>query len=156
MCRDLFNKAHLLPCGHSFCPACVREAWGASGSSAVQEGGKRHFVCRQCQEEQQLVLCDGCPPGGESERAVAVKTCLRCEVSLCTQHLQPHLDCPAFSSHLLVEPLGDLSRRRYAVDWHAVARTTGGCDCDKNTQSTLPFLPPLLCFVFMIESAPLP
>lgn len=43
---------------------------------------------------------------------MAVKTCLRCEVSLCAQHLQPHLDQPAFSSHLLVDPVGDLSLRR--------------------------------------------
>lgn len=43
---------------------------------------------------------------------MAVKTCLRCEVSLCADHLQPHLERPAFSSHLLVDPLGDLSHRR--------------------------------------------
>ncbi|XP_076151888.1 E3 ubiquitin-protein ligase TRIM7 [Alosa pseudoharengus] len=110
MCRDLFNKAHLLPCGHSFCPACVREAWAPRGTG--QEGRKGRFTCLQCQEELRVVLCDSCPPGCEKERAAAVKTCLRCEVSLCAQHLQPHLDCPAFSSHLLVEPLGDLSRRR--------------------------------------------
>ncbi|KAL2097157.1 hypothetical protein ACEWY4_006364 [Coilia grayii] len=134
MCRDLFNQAYLLPCGHSLCPTCVREAWRSgnnSSSTAGQEGRKGRFVCLQCQEEQQVVLCDCCPPtgerggsgggrggggrdggGGHQGRAVAVKTCLRCEVSLCAQHLQPHLDCPAFSTHLLVEPLGDLSRRR--------------------------------------------
>ncbi|XP_031416171.2 E3 ubiquitin/ISG15 ligase TRIM25-like [Clupea harengus] len=130
MCRDLFNKAHLLPCGHSLCQSCVREAWGPR--SAEQDGRKGRFVCLQCQEEQRVVLCDCCLPTGEKDgdsgsdgggcdggdgggrqgRAVAVKTCMRCEVSLCTKHLQPHLDCPAFSSHLLVEPLGDLSCRR--------------------------------------------
>lgn len=33
-------------------------------------------------------------------------------MSLCAQHLQPHLERPAFSSHLLVHPLSDLSLRR--------------------------------------------
>lgn len=46
---------------------------------------------------------------------MAVKTCLRCEVSLCAEHLQPHLERPAFSTHLLVDPLGDLSQRRCAA-----------------------------------------
>ncbi|XP_054870377.1 E3 ubiquitin/ISG15 ligase TRIM25 isoform X2 [Amphiprion ocellaris] len=105
VCRDSFSHAHPLPCGHSFCPACIREAWSG------QEEGKGRFTCPQCQEERGEVLCDCCPPEAE-EPALAVKTCLRCEVSLCAQHLQPHLERPAFSTHLLVDPLGDISQRR--------------------------------------------
>ncbi|KAM4604668.1 E3 ubiquitin-protein ligase TRIM11 [Polymixia lowei] len=107
VCRDIFSRAHPLPCGHSFCPACIREAWGGEG------GVKGHFTCTQCQEEPGAVLCDCCPSDTEGERTpAAVKTCLRCEVSLCAGHLQPHLERRAFSTHLLVEPLGDLSQRR--------------------------------------------
>ncbi|KAM3605237.1 uncharacterized protein V6R79_022752 [Siganus canaliculatus] len=107
VCRDIFNQAHPLPCGHSFCPACIREAW------SNQDQGKNRFTCPQCQEEHGDVLCDSCPPEAkDGQPSLAVKTCLRCEVSLCAQHLQPHLDRPAFSSHLLVEPLGDISQRR--------------------------------------------
>lgn len=107
VCRDSFSQAHPLPCGHSFCPACIREAW-----SSQKEGG-RCFTCPQCQEEHGEVPCDSCPPQAEDGRPpLAVKTCLRCEVSLCAGHLQPHLERPAFSSHLLVEPVGDLSQRR--------------------------------------------
>ncbi|KAM4728459.1 E3 ubiquitin/ISG15 ligase TRIM25 isoform 2-T5 [Anableps anableps] len=107
VCRDSFSKAHPLPCGHSFCPACIREAWSA------QVEGKGCFTCPQCQEEQGEVLCDCCPlQAGDSQPPMAVKTCLRCEVSLCVDHLRPHLERPAFSTHLLVEPLGDLSQRR--------------------------------------------
>lgn len=59
------------------------------------------------------MLCDCCPPKtAEGQPPLAVKTCLRCEVSLCAEHLQPHLERPAFSTHLLVDPLGDLSQRR--------------------------------------------
>lgn len=107
ICRDSFSQAHPLPCGHSFCPACIREAWGAHGE------GKGRFTCPQCQEEHGEVLCDCCPLQAEdSQPQMAVKTCLRCEVSLCADHLRPHLERPAFSTHLLVEPLGNLSQRR--------------------------------------------
>ncbi|XP_044076093.1 E3 ubiquitin/ISG15 ligase TRIM25 [Siniperca chuatsi] len=107
MCRDFFSQAHPLPCGHSFCSACIREAWGS------QVEGKSRFTCPQCQEEHGEVLCDCCPPeAAEGQPSLAIKTCLRCEVSLCAEHLQPHLERPAFSTHLLVDPLGDLSQRR--------------------------------------------
>lgn len=110
VCRDVFSQAQPLPCGHSFCPACVRDAWGHG-----EAGVRGRFTCAQCQEEQGVVACDCCPPvgdGDQSGNAAAVKTCLRCEVSLCAEHLKPHLERPAFKTHLLVEPLGDLSHRR--------------------------------------------
>ncbi|XP_056149851.1 E3 ubiquitin/ISG15 ligase TRIM25 [Lampris incognitus] len=110
VCRDVFTQAHPLPCGHSFCPTCIRESWVVQSTEGEN---KPRFTCRQCQEEHGMVPCDCCPSDTEEERApAAVKTCLRCEVSLCAQHLQPHLERPAFSSHLLVDPLGDLSQRR--------------------------------------------
>ncbi|XP_034038461.1 E3 ubiquitin/ISG15 ligase TRIM25 [Thalassophryne amazonica] len=107
VCRDTFTHAEPLPCGHSFCPTCIREAWGS------QSEGKGHFTCPQCQEEHSEVLGDCCPPEADGGKApLAVKTCLTCEVSLCAAHLQPHLERPAFSTHLLVDPLGDLSQQR--------------------------------------------
>ncbi|XP_061588750.1 E3 ubiquitin-protein ligase TRIM11 [Cololabis saira] len=107
VCRDSFSQAHPLPCGHSFCPACVREAWSDHGE------GKGRFSCPQCQEEHGQVPCDCCPPvADDGQPSAAVKTCLRCEVSLCASHLRPHLERPAFSNHLLVDPLGDISQRR--------------------------------------------
>uniref|UniRef100_A0A7N8YJE0 Tripartite motif containing 110 n=1 Tax=Mastacembelus armatus TaxID=205130 RepID=A0A7N8YJE0_9TELE len=107
VCRDSFSQAHPLPCGHSFCPACIREAWGSQGED------KGCFTCPQCQVEHGEVLCDCCcPEAEEGQPPLAVKTCLKCEVSLCPEHLQPHLERPAFSNHLLVDPLGDLSQRR--------------------------------------------
>lgn len=54
------------------------------------------------------MYCDCCP---ENER-LAVKTCLKCEVSLCKQHLAAHLELPAFTGHPLVKPLGDLRKRK--------------------------------------------
>ncbi|KAJ8011773.1 hypothetical protein DPEC_G00061740 [Dallia pectoralis] len=110
VCRDVFSQALPLPCGHSFCPVCLRDAWG-HGETEV----RGCYTCVQCREEHGVVLCDCCPPvdaGGQTGTSTAVKTCLRCEVSLCAEHLQPHLDRPAFRTHLLVEPLGDLSHQR--------------------------------------------
>nr|XP_021326940.1 E3 ubiquitin/ISG15 ligase TRIM25 isoform X3 [Danio rerio] len=107
MCRDLFGRAQPFPCGHSFCPTCAQEAWSQNEGS-----GKRRFVCPRCLEEQGMVLCDCCPEEEGDEAQEAVKTCLNCEISLCEQHLLPHLQRPAYSTHLLVEPLMEVSRRR--------------------------------------------
>ncbi|XP_066536393.1 tripartite motif-containing protein 16 [Hoplias malabaricus] len=110
MCRDLFGPAYPLPCGHSFCSNCVWEMWGQTRGSRTSKGG---FMCPQCQEENGMVLCDCCPEQGDTGAVCpAVKSCLRCEVSLCEQHLQPHLRGPAYSTHRLVEPLMDMSHRR--------------------------------------------
>ncbi|XP_034412736.1 E3 ubiquitin/ISG15 ligase TRIM25 [Cyclopterus lumpus] len=77
------------------------------------------------------VPCDYCPSvasaaaaaasqegGGEQEAAAAaasvfaVKTCLKCEVSMCQEHVKPHLELPAFRDHPLIEPMNDLWKRK--------------------------------------------
>ncbi|XP_047433618.1 E3 ubiquitin/ISG15 ligase TRIM25 [Mugil cephalus] len=87
------------------------------------------------------VPCDYCPPaaadapgvsaaGGESSAAsdsqergdkqeapaaapmFAVKTCLKCEVSMCQEHVKPHLELPAFREHPLTEPMNDFWKRK--------------------------------------------
>ncbi|KAJ8268740.1 hypothetical protein COCON_G00113470 [Conger conger] len=55
------------------------------------------------------VPCDLCCPG---DAAGAVKTCLQCEVSMCAEHLRPHLERPAFRTHPLAQPLGDARQRK--------------------------------------------
>ncbi len=59
------------------------------------------------------VCCDYCPEEAseDGKGPVAVKTCLKCEVSMCPKHIQPHLELPAFREHPLVEPLGDMRKR---------------------------------------------
>ncbi|XP_030193652.1 E3 ubiquitin/ISG15 ligase TRIM25 [Gadus morhua] len=42
----------------------------------------------------------------------AVKTCLKCEVSMCAEHVRPHLELPAFREHPLTDPLDDLRSRK--------------------------------------------
>ncbi|KAM4714351.1 E3 ubiquitin/ISG15 ligase TRIM25 isoform 2-T2 [Anableps anableps] len=85
------------------------------------------------------VQCDYCPPpaaeasgigpfGDQSSAAclsqegkddqegasstLAIKTCLKCEVSMCQEHLKPHLELPAFREHPLTDPLLDFWKRK--------------------------------------------
>ncbi|XP_036407058.1 E3 ubiquitin/ISG15 ligase TRIM25-like [Megalops cyprinoides] len=131
VCLDLFREPHLLPCGHSFCLACVQRL--------RKRGERGRFRCPECRESLRCsgtfqknyklaniaedyrrrgqplpqatpaVRCDYCPPG---EQAAAVKTCLKCEVSMCAEHVKPHLERPAFREHPLTEPLGDVKERK--------------------------------------------
>ena len=53
--------------------------------------------------KQPNIFCDMC---AEEDRRAAVKTCVKCEISMCVVHLQPHLTKPAFLlSHHLTEPM---------------------------------------------------
>ena len=81
-----------VPC--DYCPAWGSEAAGGKGAEAA--GGPE----------------PGCEGGVEPTCSMAVKTCLKCEVSMCQEHVRPHLELPAFRSHLLTEPLADLRNRK--------------------------------------------
>ncbi|KAF1386880.1 hypothetical protein PFLUV_G00099450 [Perca fluviatilis] len=52
------------------------------------------------------VRCHYCP---KTRYQPAVKTCLVCGASMCTEHLRPHLDSPVFQNHTLVPPMEDFS-----------------------------------------------
>ncbi|XP_075911027.1 E3 ubiquitin-protein ligase TRIM7-like [Petromyzon marinus] len=124
ICLGTFECPSTLSCGHSFCLRCLDGAWERASS----------FSCPQCRaifpERPQLkrnvalanlveqlrvgermaavVFCDGCDDG----ETPAVKTCLRCEMSLCESHLKPHLKNPKLMDHVLVAPIVSLEERR--------------------------------------------
>ncbi|XP_033491915.1 tripartite motif-containing protein 14 [Epinephelus lanceolatus] len=52
------------------------------------------------------VPCHYCP---KTRCQSAVKTCLVCGASMCTEHLRPHLESPVFQNHTLVPPMEDFS-----------------------------------------------
>lgn len=55
------------------------------------------------QKEPQVILCDMCT---EEDRKPARKTCMKCEISMCVQHLQAHLTTPVLlQTHPLTEPM---------------------------------------------------
>ncbi|XP_078732810.1 LOW QUALITY PROTEIN: zinc-binding protein A33-like [Lampetra fluviatilis] len=123
ICLGTFDCPSTLSCGHSFCLRCLDGAWETASS----------FSCPQCRaafpERPQLkrnvalanlveqlrvgermaavVFCDGC---GDGETR-AVKTCLRCEMSLCESHLKPHLNNQRLMDHVLVAPIVNLEER---------------------------------------------
>ncbi|XP_073330736.1 uncharacterized protein [Pagrus major] len=57
----------------------------------------------EIKKELQVILCDMCT--GE-DRKPARKTCMKCEISMCVQHLQAHLTTPVLlQTHPLTEPM---------------------------------------------------
>lgn len=52
------------------------------------------------------VPCHYCP---SSDQKVAVKTCLVCGASMCSEHLRAHLEKPVFQNHPLVDAVEDVS-----------------------------------------------
>ncbi|XP_042257992.1 uncharacterized protein LOC121889846 isoform X1 [Thunnus maccoyii] len=82
-----------VPC--DYCPSVTAEASGTSadGPSVSQEGGDKKEAAA-------------------AASVFAVKTCLKCEVSMCQEHLKPHLELPAFREHPLTEPMNDFWKRK--------------------------------------------
>lgn len=58
--------------------------------------------------QTQDVLCDVCP---EEKKEKAVKSCLCCEESLCSEHLRPHQEDAELRSHELLDPVSRLRDR---------------------------------------------
>ncbi|XP_006628585.2 tripartite motif-containing protein 16-like [Lepisosteus oculatus] len=126
LCLDFFSEPQLLPCGHNLCDSCVQKL-------IQQDSGVPRHRCPECRREfdgrsalklnfklcnliesfkssysEPQVLCDTCLGNADP----AVRTCLKCEISMCALHLKPHLERSAFKSHVLVEPTADLSARK--------------------------------------------
>ncbi|XP_066578272.1 E3 ubiquitin/ISG15 ligase TRIM25-like [Amia ocellicauda] len=130
VCLDIFRDPCLLPCGHNLCLHCVEElkkqSVGSGERLSCPECRKEHGQEAQLQKNYRLaniadefrrsqraetveavVSCDWCP-----EQTAAVKTCLKCEVSMCAVHLKLHQEKPAFRHHPLSEPLRDIGQRK--------------------------------------------
>ncbi|KAI5613760.1 E3 ubiquitin/ISG15 ligase TRIM25 isoform X1, partial [Silurus asotus] len=140
ICLCPFEEPVSLNCGHSFCCACLQETWSTASSyscphcrthyftkpdlkkntvlSAVVETFKAKSsagadtgsdgapgATRSARPEPKPIMCDLC---GEAK---AVKTCLTCITSFCSEHVRPHQENPLFRAHDLCEPLTDLADR---------------------------------------------
>uniref|UniRef100_A0A8C6WVY3 Si:dkey-29p10.4 n=1 Tax=Neogobius melanostomus TaxID=47308 RepID=A0A8C6WVY3_9GOBI len=75
------------------------------------------------------IPCNYCP---KLAYQFAVKTCLVCGASMCSEHLRPHLDQPVFQNHTLVPPVEDTSLWR-CQEHHEMnriyCRQCGVCVC---------------------------
>ncbi|XP_053715511.1 tripartite motif-containing protein 16-like [Synchiropus splendidus] len=127
ICLDLLKDPVTLNCGHSFCQVCVEGYWDS-------EDERNIYQCPQCRQtfrrrpllqknvmlaelveelkKTGLQAADLCYAGPEDvacdsctgRKLKALKSCLQCLTSYCEQHLQPHLEAPAFRRHKLVQP----------------------------------------------------
>ncbi|XP_072305643.1 E3 ubiquitin/ISG15 ligase TRIM25-like [Eucyclogobius newberryi] len=133
ICLQLYTDPVSLPCGHNYCWTCISQTVATEQSPTpvskcpecrtVYQGHKslqRNFKLRciidsymaasSAPDEQHpnpdpnmsltvTTPCDQCI----DEPTMAVKTCLKCEVSLCSRHLQRHNEKEQFRSHTLVD-----------------------------------------------------
>ncbi|KAM4563528.1 E3 ubiquitin/ISG15 ligase TRIM25 [Odontesthes bonariensis] len=145
ICLQLFCDPVVLPCGHNYCRACIYKNVDTADITGkmlprcpecreeyqgVEFLPKNFKLCSiiegyratapQLEEqpytepESTAVLCDHCI----DNQSVAVKTCLRCEVSLCSGHLQKHREKESFKTHTLVDPLKEVAVKGCPVHQH--------------------------------------
>ncbi|KAM9826882.1 uncharacterized protein ACB057_013724 [Neosynchiropus ocellatus] len=127
ICLELLKDPVALPCGHSFCQVCVEGYWDSEDERNIYQCPqcRRTFTPRPllqknimlaelveelkktglqaadlCYAGPEDVACDSCT----GRKLKALKSCLVCLTSYCEQHLQPHLEAPAFRRHKLVHP----------------------------------------------------
>ncbi|KAJ3585305.1 hypothetical protein NHX12_014026 [Muraenolepis orangiensis] len=115
VCLDVYRDPRLLPCGHNFCLGCLRRL---QRQTTTQRG---HFHCPECRQshrssttakfQKNFKLANIADDFRRRLRAAAL-TCLKCEVSMCAEHVRPHLELPAFREHPLTDPLDDLRSRK--------------------------------------------
>ncbi|KAM9826815.1 tripartite motif-containing protein 16-like [Neosynchiropus ocellatus] len=127
ICLELLKDPVALPCGHSFCQVCVEGYWDSEDERKLCQCPqcRRTFTPRPlllknimlaelveelkktglqaadlCYAGPEDVACDSCT----GRKLKALKSCLVCLTSYCEQHLQTHLEAPAFRRHKLVHP----------------------------------------------------
>ncbi|KAM4617740.1 E3 ubiquitin-protein ligase TRIM62-like [Discoglossus pictus] len=129
LCLDIYTNPVMLSCGHSYCQECigaVLDAQEASGGYLCPECRTafpnrpallrlrklcnivEHFMCKQEVHGDETVRCSYCI----DFPAVAVKTCLLCEASLCEKHVKIH---STSAEHVLVEPMAAPKSRKCPI-----------------------------------------
>ena len=129
ICLDIFSKPVSIPCGHSFCLACIGGYWDSTDlcqcplcKESFQERPKlcinrslaeftEFFKKKRVSGSHQPsarpgeVACDLCT----GPRLRALRSCLVCLASYCEKHLTSH--STRFTKHLLVDPVRNLGDR---------------------------------------------
>ncbi|CAG12384.1 unnamed protein product, partial [Tetraodon nigroviridis] len=149
VCLEVFSEPVSLPCGHTFCRACVEQHWEDSVQhhcptckeifSAPPQLRTNRFISdvsllfRGAQRNPQLakggdISCDVC----SEPKLRAFKSCLVCLTSFCETHLKPHLSVSRLKQHQLSEPTENLEARicpRHQKPLELFCRTDQSCGC---------------------------
>ncbi|KAK2862900.1 hypothetical protein Q5P01_002433 [Channa striata] len=91
-------RGFAVPC--DYCPTVTAVASNVSESG---DGSPTAFASQKGEGKQEVVA---------AAPMFAVKTCLKCEVSMCQEHVKPHLELPVFCEHPLTEPINDFWKRK--------------------------------------------
>ncbi|XP_072540919.1 uncharacterized protein [Salminus brasiliensis] len=151
ICLDLMKDPVTIPCGHSYCMACIRNYWDRDElkrSNCPQ--CRQNFIPRPVLNKNTMLAeimenlpnfntaspaqditdpedieCDFCM----EKRARAVKSCLECRASYCETHLQPHYDFPALKRHKLVSAKNMPTCQKHDKLLEVFCRTDQKCIC---------------------------
>nr|XP_043870018.1 E3 ubiquitin-protein ligase TRIM21-like [Solea senegalensis] len=137
ICLDTITQPVTTPCGHNFCMSCLTTHWNNNPvcrCPMCQETFERrpnlkvntfiselasqltllHMtdanICSAAQPKDKsgcAVLCDVC---AETQHE-AIKSCLECQTSYCSDHLEPHRRAAGLRRHTLVDPVVSLEDR---------------------------------------------
>ncbi|KAI4896777.1 hypothetical protein NFI96_020093, partial [Prochilodus magdalenae] len=171
ICLDVFTDPVSTPCGHNFCMVCLKECWDTSphcqcpvckeefsrrpelrvntfisGLAAQFKKSVRVKSSRAPEKppsRPKRVLCDTCT----EVKLEAVKSCLDCGVSYCSDHLLHHKTTPRLQKHKLMEPVENLEDyicQKHERPLELFCRDDQTCVCqfctegDHKTHSTVP------------------
>ncbi|XP_048460114.1 E3 ubiquitin-protein ligase TRIM11-like [Rhincodon typus] len=121
VCLEIYTEPVILSCKHSFCRGCLEAVWREAEA----------YSCPQCraawadrprleknfqlanivagylalEPRHGVVPCTYCT----KKRRSALKSCLRCEVSMCSLHLRLHQENAVLKGHPLTEPTADMA-----------------------------------------------
>ncbi|KAL0970038.1 hypothetical protein UPYG_G00236280 [Umbra pygmaea] len=126
ICLDVFKDPVSIPCGHSFCIACIKSLWDCSDhcycpkcqrmfagqpdfleNSFAKEMSEKIRAKRGNIEGSGYIACDVCT----GKKFKALKSCLVCLTSYCGTHLEPHQRVVALKRHKLINPVENLEDR---------------------------------------------
>ncbi|XP_068129259.1 E3 ubiquitin-protein ligase TRIM21-like [Hyperolius riggenbachi] len=129
ICLSIYTDPVTLRCGHNFCRGCIHRVLDTQEGS----GG---YSCPECREKFQerpalqrnIKLCNivenflSTQPGQEESQVFcshcihtpvpSIGLCLKCEVSLCENHMKVHSKSP---EHVLCDPTASLEDRKCPV-----------------------------------------
>lgn len=159
ICFDLLTEPVTIPCGHTYCMACIKSYWNDNdkrvhtcpqcrhGFTILPVLGKNTVLAEVVEKIKLMAIPTPLPHPLASCRAEtgdvecdactgvkdkAVRSCLVCLASYCDFHLQPHLSSPAFQRHELVDATGKL-QQRLCLQHHRLleiyCRTDRQCIC---------------------------